>query len=233
MLRGKGNRLLDRIENPQEQLAAMVDELDEQVAKLRKAVAVPLAQAKRLRLDIENALTRAADWESRALLALEDGNEELAREALLKKEELEERALGAQRDWEVQKATADKLQESLRATKQKVEEAKRKYALLVARHESAVAQRKIAELTAGTAESPEQMMDRLSDKILTLEAETAIRLEMSEEDLGNDLEAKFHELERRKRGDQALAQLKASVVEQKRLPPASRVEELKAKLDED
>ena len=227
---GKLNRLLDEAEDPQEQLAVLADDLNAQLAELRRSVVDAMTQEKRLRLDIEDKLTKGEEWHSRAVLALESGDEDLARQALVKKEQVEEQALAAQSAWESQKKLTAELQESLQASKQRVEETKRKYAQLVARHRSALAKKKIAEISDGQ-DSPEQLMDRLNTKILALEAESASRLEMSGHSLGDALESRFRELEMRQRGDQALAQLKATVGERPRLAPGSRVAELKAKLD--
>ena len=232
ILRGKVNKGLDQLEDPQEQLDVVVDELNAQVADLRKAVAGPMAHEKRLKLEIEENLSRAAEWKQRAILALEQGDEELAGQALLKKEEVEERSLALQQDWEAQRTATEKLKQTLHATKLRVDEAKRKYALLAARHQSAMAQKKIADLTVDTDQAPTELIDRLNDKILRLEAETATSLELSGEGLGSDLESKFLEIERRKRGELALAELKASLQEKKEVGP-SRVAELKAELDGD
>ncbi len=222
-------RLLDgQEEDPQAQLAELVEELDGQIVDLRKAVAVPMAHEKRLRLQIEERLAKAGEWEQRAILALRDGDEELAKQALLKKAELEERTRELHAEWERQKAEAVKLQESLRRTRQRVDEAKRQSAIMVARHRSMVAQKKVADITV---DSTEQVMARLNNKILELEAETGASLELSGESLGDDLEMKFRDLERKQKGEQALAQLKASLGEPKQLAAGSPAVELK-KLDD-
>lgn len=232
VLKGKIDESLDEIEDPQGQLMLFVEELDTQIEDLRKAVAIPLTQEKRLKLQIEERLAQANEWENRAVYALEEGDEDLARQALLKKEDLEASALELQKEWEHQAATARKLQGELQLAMKKVEEAKRKYSLLVARQQSAMARKKIVQITASSGEqSPNQLMARLNEKILSIEAETATHLELSGEGLGDDLEAKFHDLDRRRRGDRALNELKATL--EKRKLGGDRVLQLKAKLDED
>lgn len=231
-LKGKIDRSLDELEDPRDQLVFFVEELEAQIEDLRKAVAIPMTQEKRLKLQIEDQLAKANEWENRAMLALEEGDEELARQALLKKEDLATSTLELQKEWEQQAATSRKLQGELKASMRKVEDAKRKYSLLLARQQSAKAQRKIAEITTDTGEqSPAQLMARLNERILRMEAETATHLDLSGEGLGEDLETKFHELERRRKGDRALEELKASL-ERKKLG-GDRVPQLKAKLDDD
>ena len=237
ILKGKLGRTLDDLEDPEEQLALVVEELNDQVSELRKAVAIPMAQEKRLKLDIEERLAKADEWNQRAILALDQGDEDLARQALIKKEELEESAVVLQGDWETQRAAADRLKADLEAARRRVSEAKSSFALIVARHKSALAKKSIADRTsAGAEDSAAQLMERLNEKILRIEAETEAQLEMSGESLGDDLEAKFLELEREKKGDRALDELKASraagssAAEAPGAGTRSRVDELKAKL---
>ena len=80
-----------------------------------------------------------------------------------------------------------------------------------------------------------QLMEKLSDRIRLIEAETETDLELGGADPASDLDAKFVELERRTRGDEALRLLKQRLEERKQLVDRSdntaRIEELKAKLD--
>lgn len=233
VLKAKLGRTLDELEDPDEQLALLVEELNDQVSDLRKAVAIPLAQEKRLKLEIEEQLAKAAEWHERAVYALREGDEDLARQALLKQEELQESAVGRQAAWEAQHAEAARLKADLEAAKKRVDEAKASFSLIVARHKSAVARKNIADRTsAGGEDSAARLMERLNEKILRIEAETEAQLELTGEGLGDDLEARFVELDRRRRGDRALEELKASLAagSTAELPAPSRVDELKAKL---
>ena len=87
IVRGKSNALLDRLEDPEEQLSVFVSELNGQVQDLQRSVAGAIADEKRLQKQIEGLRTKSAEWESRAIVALEDGNEELARAALVKQQQ--------------------------------------------------------------------------------------------------------------------------------------------------
>jgi phage shock protein A len=233
-LRGKTAALLDDLEDPETQLA-VVDELNEQVQSLHRAVASAIADEKRLKMQIEDLLSKAGEWESRAVLALQHGNETLAREALLKKDECEAQSLALQKGWEAQKNATETLKASLHSTQTRVAEAKTKYNLLLAQYRSATAKKKVSEsMSVKTDDSPMMLMDRLSDRIRQIEAETEVNLELSGV-AATDLETKFVELERAEKGEAALQLLKARLTEQRRLADqsgsASRIEELKAKLD--
>ncbi len=81
--RGRANRVLDELEDPREQFGLFVNDLSTQLADLRGAVARAMKDEKRLRLEIRDHLSKAADWERRAVFALEDGDETLARQSSL------------------------------------------------------------------------------------------------------------------------------------------------------
>ena len=92
---------------------------------------------------------------------------------------------------------------------------------MVAQYKTAATTKKVHESLSPTAsESPMAMMERLGDKIRTIEAETEALVELE----GGDevgLEAKFAELERSKRGNQALEALKAKLAAGRGAPAAS------------
>jgi len=235
-IQGKRDALLDRMEDPEEQLSVFVNELNEQVQSLHRSVAGAIADEKRLKMQIEEHLAKASEWENRAVLALQEGREELAREAVIRKEECEAQALAIQKGWEGQKEATEKLKASLQAAKQRVSDAKTKYTLLLAQYKSVATKKKIQEsLSVRTGDSPMLLMDRLSDKIRTIEAETEANMELAGENTDDDLEGKFVQLEKQQKGDQALDLLKAKMAERKQLgsgpPQGNRIDELKAKLD--
>jgi phage shock protein A len=212
IIRGKTDVFLDKLEDPEQQLSVFISELNDQVLCSQRAVAAAVADEKRLKQQIDDALSRANEWENRAILALRENNEALAKEALLKKEDCEAQSLALQKGWTAQREATDKLKTSLQATKQKVMEAKRKYTLLVAQYKSAEAKKKVNESFAVThRESPMALMEKLSDKIAKIEAETEAMLEMGGEVADTDLEATFATLERKQKGDDALEQLKAKL----------------------
>lgn len=230
------NGLFGSLEDPTRQLAVFVDELDRHVRDLHRAVARAIADEKRLKMQIEDLLGKASDWEARAVLALQQGDETLAKEALLQKERCEAQALALQKTWDTQREATQKLKASLRAEKGRVEDAKTKYSLLLAQYQSATTRKRIHDtLSTESPRSPTVVIEELSDRIRQIEAETEVNIEMAD-DGGGDLEAQFSELERRTRGDAALEALRQRIGERRQLPdlrgPAGRLAELKAKLEE-
>jgi phage shock protein A len=145
------NGLFGSLEDPS-QLAVFVDELDRHVRDLHRAVARAIADGKRQKAEIGVHMARAAGWEARAVLARRDGDEALAREALLKKAQCEAYALTLRKSRETQREAARKLTASLRAERVRVEDAKSRYSALLAPCHSAV-------------------IEELNDRICQIEAE--------------------------------------------------------------
>ena len=88
-------------------------------------------------MKIENLLHQAQDWEKKAMLALQTGQEDLAREAVVRKTDAETEAMRLKVDWDQQIHLVTQLQESLKGAQQKAEKAKREYTNLLARYQTA------------------------------------------------------------------------------------------------
>lgn len=209
VMRGKTNTVLEKLEKPEEQLTVFIEDLNRQMSSLQKAVAAAMADEKRLKMQLDDLHAKADSWEKKAIMALKEGDEGLAREALLQKEEYEGQVPPIREAWETQKAATSKLKQSLSVAKGKVEEAKRKYTLLVARYKTAEANKSLSEKLSPQADSSAmQMMDRLNDRILRIESETEASMDLMGDGSAADLEARFAQLEKKTRGDDALSKLK-------------------------
>ncbi len=208
----KASATLDGFETPEQLLEGSITELNGEVERLRRAVAGVIADEKRLKLQIDELRGKGREWENRAAIALKDGREDLAREALLQKHDCEARALGLQGKWEEQKKAAEQLKTAMQRAGERVAETKRKYTVLAARHASAQTSKAVAEkLTGHGGDSSVEVMERLSERIRQTEAETEAYLELGGESIATDLDAQFAELERQRDADGALARLKAEL----------------------
>lgn len=212
VIRGKSNVLLSKMEKPEEQLSVFIEELNDSVMKLQKSVVAAVADEKKLKLQVQGAFDSVSNWEQKAMLALQGGDENLAREALVRKQDAENQATVLHTSWKTQKEAADNLKSNLSKTKGRVEEAKRQYTLLLARYRVAETQQKLTETLAPvTNESPMQFIEDLNNKILQIEAETEANMELIGSEASDDLDQRFAQLENAHRGDQALLDLKAKL----------------------
>ncbi len=218
VLRGKSHSVLNKLEKPEEQLAVFIEELNDSVMSLQKSVAGAVADEKKLKLQLEKMVESVNNWEHKAMLALKGGDETLAREALVRKEEAENQAKALHSSWKSQKEAAERLKGNLGQAKTRVEDAKRQYTLLLARYRAAQTQQKLTETLAPVNdESPMKFIENLNDRILKIEAETEANMELIGDGGNSDFEQKFAQLEKADRGDQALLALKAKLESPKQI----------------
>ncbi len=237
VLRGKTSAVLDRLEDPEQQLSVFVSDLNKQIQDLQRSVAGAIADEKRLHKQIEGLRAKSGEWEMRAIAALEEDDEDLAKTALGKQEECEAEAAALETGWKAQKEATAQLKDSLKLAKSRTEEARRKYNLLLAQYKSAQTKKKMqGSLDAGLSDSPLQLMEQLEDKIRNVEAEAEAQLALSAESTDVDVEARFHRIDTQRKGDAALDRLKAKLAERKQLDSGEseagdRVAGLKRALD--
>jgi len=192
------NDMISKAEKPEKMLNQLIIEMNEQLIESKKAVAMAIADEKKLEREKDNNLALAKEWERKAMLAVNAGKDDLAKEALLRKQEYDKAAAEYLKQWEAQRASVDKLKESLRELQSKIEEAQRKKNLLVARAKRAEAQQKIQDTisTVSGNRSAFDAFDRMAQKVDQMEAQADAAKEL--EDLSNDtnLEKRFAELEK-------------------------------------
>src|SRR5580704_8530490 len=188
LIKSNLNDLISRSEDPEKMLNQLVLEMSTQQNEAKKQVASSIADEKKLAKQVEQELAKATEWEQRAMMALKNGNEELAREALARKREHDGIAVQYQEQWTKQKTAVENLKRTLRALNDKIEEAKRKKNVLIARKKRAEAQRAIQETMSGMQDtSAFETFDRMAERIDRMEAEAEAGAELQEEYSGDVL----------------------------------------------
>lgn len=191
------NDLIAKAENPEKMLNQMIIDMNEQLIESKKAVAMAIADEKRLEREVIDNKAKAEDWEKKAVLAVRAGRDDLAKEALLRKQEHDSYVgqLGTQ--WQAQKESVEKLKVSLRELQTKIEEASRKKNILIARAKRAEAQDKINKTMSSLQgnKSAFDTFDRMAKKIDELEARTEAQKELEDVSSGASLEKQFAALE--------------------------------------
>jgi phage shock protein A len=214
------NHLINKAEDPEKMLDQILIQMRQQLLEAKREVAVTIADEKRLGTQLEAELEQVREWERRATIAVQKGQDDLAREALRRKAEHEQIAIGYKTQWDAQRASADNLKNALRGLSQKIEEASRKKNLLIARQKRAEAQKHIHEVMTGLSDtSAFASFDRMATRVEQLEAQASAAVEISQELSGDPMEQRFRALESSTDVDQELNALKARV--QKELPPSS------------
>ena len=234
LIRSNLNDLIAKAEDPEKLLNQVLVDMKTQLVEAKKQVALAIGDEKRLRKQLDDQSQQEQEWERRAVLAVQAGDDELAKEALQRKQEHTDLLGQFQQQWTVQKDAVDKLKEQLHVLNDKIEEAKRKRNLLIARQKRAEAQKTIQATMAGLSDtSAFDTFERMAERIEQIEAEAEAGREVTLNLEGDSLTQRFKSLESKKGpADAALLELKAKMgllpasaaADQKSLPMANRDE---------
>ena len=206
------NHALVKAENPAKILDQVILDMNQQLGESRQKVQASLADEKRLHKEYTSAEEDAQGWEEKAKIALEKDNEDLAREALERRNASQQLADEFKGQWEKQQQAVNELKEHLSTLQRKIDEASRKKNLLVARQKRAEAQKQIHETMAGMKDnSAFSAFERMEERIDEIESKADAAEEMSEDFTDKSLEEEFVELAKEGNIDDDLASLKAEV----------------------
>ncbi|MGH2667786.1 MAG: PspA/IM30 family protein, partial [bacterium] len=145
LIRSNITDLISRAENAEKMLNQLIVDMRTQLAKAKQQVAAAIADEKKLSGQAEQEKKLAEDWERRAVLAVQEGRDDLAKQALLRHNEHVQNAVQLHETWVKHREETEKLKLSLRQLNDKIEEAKRKKNILIARQKRAEAHKRIQE----------------------------------------------------------------------------------------
>jgi len=215
VIRANINSLIGAAEDPEKILEQAVMDMQSDLIQLRQAVAGAIAAQKRTERQCSQAESTAAEWYQRAQLALQKGEENLAREALTRKKTYQETATAMKASLGQQNAVVTQLKENMRSLESKIYEAKSKKDMYIARARSAKASERLQEmmgnLSTGSALSA---FEKMEEKVMQLEARSEAIAELGT----NDLEKQFLSLEGAGDVDAELAAMKAQMLPGKNTP---------------
>ena len=209
------NEMISKAEDPKKVLNQLITDMREQLVEIKKSVAIAIADEKRLQRELTKQQQSATEWETNAMKAVSADNDELAKKALVRKQEHDEYADGYQEQFDAQHASVEQLKGSLRQLQDKIDEAERKKNLLIARQQRADAQKRIQQTLGATKDtSAFAAFDRIEEKVNQAEAQAEAAADLAKLEGGDaDLERQFKELETGS-SDQMLKDLKAKMNKQ-------------------
>ena len=196
LIKSNINDLISSAENPEKMLNQIIVDMRSQLAKAKQQVAAAIADERRLRDQVDAEYKQAQDWERRAMLAVQEGRDDLAKQALIRHNEHTAHAQQLEATWQSHQAETEKLKSSLRDLNDKIEEAKRKKNLLIARQKRAEAQKRIADTMSSMSEkSAFEAFARMESKIEDNERRMLANAEIDSEFSGDRLTKDFKALE--------------------------------------
>ena len=205
------NDLVDRVEDPERMIKQLIREMEENISSAREGVIDAVASEKQLAKELDSQRQQAEEWQRRARLALESGNEALAREALTRKKEHDGIVANLDASWQSARRTGERLKSQLRALEAKLEEARLKKGSLVARQRAAQAREQMDQVQDRfqTGLDLNHSFGRMADKVGEMEA----RMEAREELYGeySQIEREFLQMETSSEVEAALAALKREI----------------------
>jgi phage shock protein A len=209
VIRANLNAIVGQAEDPEKILEQTVAEMQEDLVQLRQAVAQTIATQKRTERQAHQAQSTADEWYRRAQLALKQGNDALAREALTKRKSYQETATAMTAQLDQQNTVVVRLKKDMQTLESKIAEAKTKKDMYIARARSASASARLNETLGGiNTKSSLSAFERMEEKVLQLEAQSQAIAELGTD----DLQKKFSALESSNNIDAELAQMKAQIL---------------------
>jgi phage shock protein A len=209
VVRANLNDMVSKAEDPEKILEQAIIDMQEDLISLRQAVAQAIATQKRTEQQYNKNMTEANNWQQRAQLALTKGDENLAREALVRKKNFGETAAQLKSQLDQQAGQVDTLKRNLIGLESKISEAKTKKDMLKSRAAAAKANEQLQQ-TIGNLGTSSAMgaFERMEEKVLMMEAKSQSAAELA----GADLESQFKLLESGSGVDDELAAMKAQML---------------------
>lgn len=209
VIRANINSLIGQAEDPEKILEQAVEDMQQDLVQMRQAVAQAIATQKRTERQCSQNQSTAEEWYRRAQLALQQADENLARQALTKRKSYQETAEALQAQVEQQNVIVSKLKQDMRMLESKISEAKTKKDMYIARARSAQASQRLNEMLGNVnTNSSLSAFDRMEEKVMQLEAQSEAIASLGTD----DLEKKFLSLEDAGDIDTELASMKAQMM---------------------
>lgn len=166
------NEVMDSLEDPAVMLNQYMRDLESEIGRVEVSVARQVALEKKFRQQLEEAKTIAAKRDRQVLLALQEGEDELARRALLDKKQHESRADEYEQMYNTARDAAQQMREKLSDLKDEFYKMRAKKYTLLARAEVARTQKHLNNVITGMGcESASRGFARMEDKVMRMEAE--------------------------------------------------------------
>ena len=209
VIRSWVNAIIGRAEDPQKVLEQLVVDMRGQLARVKQDVAAAIADEKKLLAQVDREKQQGEEWERRAMLAVQEGRDDLAKQALIRHNEHVQHAGQRNEPWVKHKADTEALKDQLRGLNDKIEEAKRRKNILIARARRAEVQGKIQQtMSTMSDQSAFESFERMAERIEDMERQAVAATELAGELTGDALARQFDQLEFKGNADQQLLELK-------------------------
>jgi phage shock protein A len=196
VIRSNLTALLGMAEDPSKILEQTLLDMEKAYRRAKDQVAHSIADQKRMEKSLADQQAEAKRWQDRAVLAVEKGDDSLAKEALRKKNEHARFAAQLQEQLAAHEANVASLKDGLRELEGNIEELKRKRTMLASRQRQAEAQDQIYKSIEGIRGAGAlDTVKRMEEKVDQMVAISDARRELSSELKAGNIEQQFRALE--------------------------------------
>lgn len=169
--------ILDKAEDPEKMVRLIIQEMEDTLVEVRSTAARTIADRKALDRRIAHWQQEVEDWEGKAELAMSRGREELARAALVEKQQAADQVTSLEAESERLAESLEKLNEDIGRLQAKLDDARSRQKSLIQRRKAAStrleARRRVHDNRLDDAlsrfEGYEQRLDRMEGEAEALD----------------------------------------------------------------
>ena len=219
LLKANINDMLGRVENPEKMLNQLMSDLREEKRKAHNQVLKCIADEKRLEQQVRDHQEKLTQWQKRAEVAVMRDEDELAREAIARRNEYTTMVDELTRQWEEQHQMAEQLKDALEQIARRYKEAEFQKQHLVNKYRAAEANRRATETMVKLSNTDHmEGFAKVEEKIQDMGAMASANVELHM----SDLDDRFRQLESEGVVEHDLMQLKLQMGKQvPQLPSAA------------
>ena len=206
LLRANLNDLVEKAEDPERMLKQVVLDMENQLLQVKTQVAIAIADEHLLNKKKAEQVAQAAEWRRKAELAVQKGQDDLARAALERALSHDELVKGFTLQADEQKHEADSLRQALHKLDQKLSETRAQCDMLVAEHRRAKIVGRATHARQSVSAQPGHTIDRMKSKVHIKSAENAAAVEVLAPE---SLEDRFKTLENQDKVELLLNEIKS------------------------
>jgi len=202
------NAMLDAAEDPEKMVDEYLRQMRAELSEARAATAMAMADETRLRSQYERNKSEADEWQRKAEIAVQRDQDDLAREALLRRANAQKLVDGYQAQWESQHDQVSELRMALSKLEAKIDEAEAKRDLILAKNRRAQTQEAITSaLQSVQGHTADESLGRMEAQV----DERLARADAMADLAGQDLDSRFSDLETEQQVESDLADLKSKM----------------------
>jgi len=189
LLRANLNTVIEKADDPEKALRQLQLDMRNQLVQVKTQVATAIAEGHKLRKRSEERLAEAELWMKKAEQAVQQGNDDTARRALLRYNDFTKQAQRYQQQQKEQEQLVQTMRGALRQLEAKSSEVETTLDLLIARKRNALIQQRVLDaLNKSSNPLEKERANKIQDAVLEAEARAKAMASLQERDLDGQLE---------------------------------------------